>query len=80
MLMSRLFFLLKHSRKINLFCSLVKRTLKPHPSGEVAASADGEGCLWYLLFQVLKKKQKGTGDYYRDCVPDPATLFSLCEA
>ena len=29
----------------------------------------------YLLFQVLKKKQKGTGDYYRDCVPDPATLF-----
>ena len=22
-----------------------------------------------LLFQVLKKKQKGIGDYYRDCVP-----------
>ena len=31
-----------------------------------------EMCLFYvsyLLFQVLKKKQKGTGDYYRDCVP-----------
>ena len=34
----------------------------------------------YLLFQVLKKKQKGTGDYYHGCVPDPATLFleSIC--
>ena len=31
-----------------------------------------ERCLFYvsyLLFQVLKKKQKGTGDYYRGCVP-----------
>ncbi len=33
----------------------------------------------YLLFQVLKKKQKGTGDYYRDCVPDYATLFWVSE-
>ena len=43
MLMSRLVFLLKHNRKIDLFCLLVKRTLKPRPSGEVAATADGEG-------------------------------------
>ena len=45
MLMSRLVFLLVHSRKIDLFCLLVKRTLKPRPSGEVAAIADGEGIL-----------------------------------
>ena len=29
--MSRLVFLLVHSRKINFFCLLVKRTLKPRP-------------------------------------------------
>ena len=34
MLMSRLVFLLKHSRKINLSFLLVKRTIKPRPSGE----------------------------------------------
>ena len=43
MLMSRLVFLLVYRRKIDLFCLLVKRTLKPRPSGEVAAIADGEG-------------------------------------
>ena len=43
MLMSRLVFLLVYRRKINLFCLLVKRTLKPRPTGEVAAIADGEG-------------------------------------
>ena len=42
--MSKLAFLLVHSRKINLFCLLVKRTLKPLTSGEVAAIADGEDC------------------------------------
>ena len=41
--MSRLVFLLVYRRKIDLFCLLVKRTLKPRPSGEVAAIADGEG-------------------------------------
>ena len=41
--MSRLVLLLVHSRKINLSFLLVKRTLKPRPSGEVAAIADGEG-------------------------------------
>ena len=41
--MSKLVFMLVHSRKINFFCLLVKRTLKPRPSGEVAAIADGEG-------------------------------------
>ena len=34
--MSRLVFLLVYRRKINLFCLLVKRTLKPLTSGEVA--------------------------------------------
>ncbi len=34
--MSRLVFLLKHSRKIDLFCLLFKRTLKPLTPGEVA--------------------------------------------
>ena len=43
MLMSRLALLLVHSRKINLSFLLVKRTLKPRPTGEVAAIADGEG-------------------------------------
>ncbi len=43
MLMSKLVFLLKHSRKINFFCLLVKGIIKPRPSGEVAAIADGEG-------------------------------------
>ena len=43
--MSRLVFLLVYRRKINLFCLLVKRTLKPRPSGEVAPSGDGEGYL-----------------------------------
>ena len=43
MLMSRLVFLLVYRRKINLFCSLVKGIIKPRPSGEVAAIADGEG-------------------------------------
>ena len=42
--MSKLVFLLKHSRKIDLFCSLVKGIIKPRPPGEVAAIADGEGC------------------------------------
>ena len=41
--MSRLVFLLVHSRKINFFCSLVNGIIKPRPSGEVAAIADGEG-------------------------------------
>ena len=41
--MSRLVFLLVYRRKINLFCLLVKRTLKPRHTGEVAAIADGEG-------------------------------------
>ena len=43
MLMSRLVFLLVYRRKINLFCLLVKGIIKPRPSGEVAAIADGEG-------------------------------------
>ena len=43
MLMSRLVFLLVYRRKINLFCLLIKRTLKPLTPGEVAAIADGEG-------------------------------------
>lgn len=34
--MSRLALLLVHSRKIDLFCLLVKDIIKPHPSGEVA--------------------------------------------
>ena len=34
--MSKLVFLLVYSGKINLFCLLVKRTLKPLTSGEVA--------------------------------------------
>ena len=46
--MSKLVFLLKHSRKINFFCLLVKGIIKPRPSGEVAAIADGEG-----LFPVI---------------------------
>ena len=71
--MSRLVFLLVYRRKINLFCLLVKRTLKPRPSGEVAAIADGEGCLWYLLFQVLKKKKKAPG-HLRLC-PGPRNAF-----
>ena len=34
--MSKLVFLLVYRRKSNLFCLLVKRTLTPRPSGEVA--------------------------------------------
>lgn len=45
MLMSRLALLLVHSRKINLSFLLVKRPLKPRPSGEVrAVYRDGEDC------------------------------------
>ena len=39
-----------------------------------------ERCLFYvsyLLFQVLKKKQKSRRDTC-GCVPDPATLFGVC--
>ena len=36
MLVSRLVFLLVYRRKSNLFCLLVKRTLKPLTPGEVA--------------------------------------------
>ena len=43
MLMSRLALLLMRSKKIDLFCLLVKDIIKPRPTGEVAAIADGEG-------------------------------------
>ena len=63
---------------------LKSHRLKPRPLGEVAAIADGEGCrdfrpldcVGYLLFSGEEKRSKKVaGDYYRDCVPDPATLF-----
>ena len=32
------------------------------------------------FFRRRKKSKKVGGDYYRGCVPDPATLFSNCKA
>ena len=38
------------------------------------------GCVKYLLFSGEEKRSKKVaGDYYRDCVPDPATLFGVSE-
>ena len=65
MLVSRLVFLLVYRRKSNLFCLLVKRTLKPLTPGEVARFTVTERALqeqasqtvWSNFFFQAKKKE-----------------------
>ena len=83
---TRLVFLFKYSGEISFFCLHVKRILKPRPSGEVAAIADGEGnCSDFRprLYEISSfSSAEKEAKRHRDtcgCVPDPATLLSMWE-
>ena len=79
---SELVFLFKYSGEISFFCLHVKCILKPRPSGEVAATADGEGiCRDFrprlsviFFFQAKKKEAKKSPGHLRLC-PGPRNAF-----